>query len=106
MGARRNGTLHQHNGAPPPPRTAVVVIAGVGDNPSGSASEALAGGLLRYGGDRFGYAQCPDEEYSPGRRGRGEENSPRRGWFGEDPEPSQSVRRHTLFTPEGVPVAD
>ncbi|HXA30185.1 MAG TPA: hypothetical protein VN193_15720 [Candidatus Angelobacter sp.] len=78
-----------------PPRTAVVVIAGVGDNPSGSASEALTSGLLHHGRSRFGYAQCVEEEYAPDR-----------SWCGEDPEPSQSVTRHTLFTPDGVPVAD
>jgi hypothetical protein len=95
MAARRADGLQQDSGAKPP-RTAVVVIAGVGDNPSGSASQALTRGLLQSGGGRFGYAQCVDEEYSPARK----------PWFGEVPEPSQSVTRHTLFTPDGVPVAD
>jgi hypothetical protein len=78
-----------------PPRTAVIVIAGVGDNPSGSAAEALTSGLLRHGGRRFHHAERAQEDYAAAR-----------SWCGEDPEPSQSVVRHTLFDRGGHEVAD
>jgi hypothetical protein len=91
-----NGAIGDAQGLEARPlRTAVVVIAGVGDSPSGSASAALTSGLLRYGGNRFAYAECVDEEYSPSE-----------SWCGEDPEPAQTVTRHTLHNDERLPVAD
>jgi len=77
------------------PRTAVLVIAGVGDMPSGSASQALTNGLLGHGGGRFHHAVAVQEEYAA-----------TRSWCGEEPEPSQTVTRHTLHDQDGRPVAD
>lgn len=85
----------EHNDGARPQRVAVLVIAGVGDKPSGSASEALTGGLLCHGKAHFHHAERFEEEYAPAA-----------SWCGEDPEPAQSVTRHTLFGPDGKEVAD
>jgi len=80
-------------------RTAIVVVAGVGDKPSGSASEQVARSLLCFNPNEFAFSLREDEEYSP-----------RRTWFGvdpaADPDPSQLVTRHTLYDRAHQPRVD
>src|SRR5258708_25222509 len=66
-------------------RTAIVVVGGVGDLPSGANSERVARSLLCFC-KNFDYGECHDEEYAP-RRTRYDVKP------GAD---SQEVRRHAL----------
>ena len=90
-------TARPGNGPAPrrAPRTAVIVIAGVGDRPSGSASADLTAALLHNQPGSFRSAETVEEQYAPAR-----------SWCGEQPETTQTVTRHTLIGTGGEPVAD
>jgi hypothetical protein len=76
-------------------RTAIVVVGGVGDLPSGDNSERVARSLLCFD-KNFDYGECVDEEYAP-----------RKTWYEVAPgTDSQQVTRHTLFDRRNGRVVD
>jgi hypothetical protein len=78
-------------------RTAVIVIAGVGDRPQNSAAADAARQLLSHGHDVFAYAESQDEAYSPSST-----------WYAVTPEDQgcQQVTRYTLYDHQHTPRVD
>jgi len=84
------------------PRTALIVVAGVGDKAQNSTAEEAARNLLFHAVDAsgqriFAHAEMVEEGYSP-----------QRAWFGVQPEQAQCQRvtRYTLFDRAHRPRVD